>query len=88
MQIFYNIPADKIVTYTHGEWKSPGEYTTKGFACIQIEAEADQIPVKVLSLGDPTDKDVSGYLSYKPELGMGHVYLSPSVDFEPVPEVV
>ena len=78
MQILCYKDSLEIITYTRGKWDTPGEYTNPLFACIQIDCADDEQPVKVDTLGDPTPIDIKG--------DSGEVYISASVEFEPVPQ--
>jgi hypothetical protein len=78
MQIFYNIAGNRIVTYTHGMWQTPGEYSTPGHACIECACDPAFYPVAVDELGEPTPITVAGV--------DGNVYRSAVVQFAPEAE--
>jgi hypothetical protein len=88
MQILCYKDSLEIIIFTRGKWETPGEFTSPKLAVIEIACSVKDMPVEVEALGETADIDVSGYPSYRPEMGMGHIYKSATVIIEPVPEVV
>ena len=70
MQAFIAKSDLAIISVTRGVWKTPGEYTSAGFACIEFDCPDDMTISKVTKLGEASNHNP------------GEIYRSPSVDFE------
>lgn len=77
MQILIKAETLEIITYTYGEWHTPGEFCNPIFACVECSCDTSFRPVVVTAFGEPEPITVAGQ--------EGRIYRNATVEFEPVP---